>query len=166
MAGRSFPPLDVIPLWSLINDELIELVDLIGEERMNWSPEPKRWNFRGLFLHIMAGRHGMMAAVIKDGLDTPDTLREVQTQQGIKEQVRLSWQRMVAFLTDAKGLAQTYDAMILDQTGPLSGHALAFGQLEHDIHHRGEMYGYLDLLGVEHEEPDTPARVLRVRRAS
>jgi len=164
VTDRPFAPLDITSLWASINDELIELVDLIAEERMNWSPEPKRWNFRGLFLHILAGRHGMMAAIVQDGLDTPDTLREVQTQRGIKEQLGLSWERMVPFLSDTTALARTYDAMILDQTGPLTGHALAFGQLEHDIHHRGEMYGYLDLLGVAHEEPDTPARVLRARR--
>lgn len=163
MRESAFAALDITPLWSRINDEFIELVDLIGEERVNWSPDPKRWNFRGLFLHILAGRHGMMAAVIKDGRETPDTLRLVQTQAGIKEQLRLSWERMLPFLSDEAALARTYDAMVLDQSGPLTGHALAFGQLEHDIHHRAEMYGYLDLLGVAHEEPDTPARVLRER---
>ncbi len=40
------------------------------------------------------------------------------------------------------------------------GHWLAFGHLEHDVHHRADIIHYLDALGIDHPEPDTLARML------
>ena len=161
MTSQTFAPLDITPMWSRINDELIELVDVMPEDKLDWSPSPKLWNTRGILLHIVVGRHGLMAAIVKDGKQAPDILREGQTTDGLKEQLRLSWERMQPFLRDAAKLAAEYELTFGSQTRRLSGHWLAFGHLEHDVHHRADIYHYLGLLGIEHGEPDTIFRTFR-----
>jgi uncharacterized damage-inducible protein DinB len=156
----TFPPLAITPLWAHVNSDLVDLLDLIPEDQLNWSPKPELWNFRGILIHMISGRYGMMAAVVKDGLPVPDILRDGQTSDGLKALLGSSWERMVPFLADPASLAREY-APYPGTTRPLSGHDLAFGQLEHDIHHRADVLHYLAQLGIEHQEPDTLARMAR-----
>jgi uncharacterized damage-inducible protein DinB len=37
-----------------------------------------------------------------------------------------------------------------------SGHWLAYHLLEHDVHHRADIFAYLALLGIEHPQVETP----------
>ena len=156
----TYPPLDITPMWARVNEELIELLGLLPDDKLDWSPQPGRWNARGILLHICIGRHGMMQVLVQDGRQSPDVLREGQTRDGLKKQLRLSWERMQPFLSDGDQLAREFDVPFQGKTSRVSGHWLAFGQVEHDIHHRGEIMSYLDMLGIEHREPDTLARRL------
>ena len=166
MSSQTFAPLDITPMWSRVNDELIELVDLVPDDKLDSSPKPELWNFKGILLHVCLGRHLMMEFVVKDGEQSPNVLVEGQTKEGLKEQLPRSWTRMEGFLSDAGLLAREYEALILGESGLLTGHALAFGQREHDIHHRADILHYMRELGLAHEEPDTLARVMRERRGS
>lgn len=47
MAIKTYPPLDITTYWADLTDHLIELVDLVPDGKMNWSPSPEVWNFRG-----------------------------------------------------------------------------------------------------------------------
>jgi uncharacterized damage-inducible protein DinB len=157
----AYVPLDITAYWALVNDDLVEAVDRLSEEQLNWSPRSELWNFKGILLHVCLGRHGMMSGTVQDGQEMPDVLGLGQTKDGLKKQIRISWQRMEPFLCDADALAREYDAQVLSEEGRLTGHALAFGQLEHDIHHRADILHYFRELGIAHGEPDTLERVLR-----
>ena len=160
MNAPSYPSLNITPLWSHVNNDLVDLLAALPEDKLEWSPEPRLWNAKGVLLHIIIGRYGMMAAVVQDGLPVPDILRDGQTGAGLQELLRSSWQRMQPFLADPAQLDRAYGPYP-GATRPLDGHALAFGQLEHDIHHRADIYRYHGLLGIAHEEPDTLARIAR-----
>jgi uncharacterized damage-inducible protein DinB len=166
MTTVSYPPLDITSLWAMVNDELIGLLDLIPDDQLNYSPKPELWNFKGLFIHMVFGRHGMMNGIIQDGQGMPEVIKLGQTKEGLREQLRASWLRMEPFLRSQEQLDHEYEAVILNETGRLNGHGLAFGQLEHDLHHRADICHYLRELGIAHEEPDTPARVLREQMAT
>ena len=133
----TYAPLDGTALWAEINEEFVELIDLLQDDKLDWSPKPELWNARGIFLHILTGRNFLMEKVVQDEETTPNLIQEVQTANGIKEQMRLAWRRMGPFLSDSEKLARDYDVPVLTGgTRRLSGHWLAFGHLEHDIHHR------------------------------
>ncbi len=157
----TYPPLDITPMWERVNDDLIEIVDLFGEERLGWSPTPERWNARGILLHCIIGRFYLSSGVIEDGKPNPDSLILGQTSEGLQSQLRASWERMAEFLKREELLTREYDVPYQEKTVKLSGHWVAFGLLEHDIHHRGELVGLLDLLGIEHAEPDSVERRLK-----
>jgi hypothetical protein len=148
-------------MWERTNDELIELVDLFGDQHLNWSPKPERWNARGILIHCIFGRFGISGLVIQDGKANPDPLKEGQSVEGLKSLLRSSWQRTAEFIGNDKLLGGEYVVPYEGNTAKLSGHWLAFGLLEHDIHHRGELIGLLDQLGIPHAEPDSVERKLK-----
>jgi uncharacterized damage-inducible protein DinB len=169
MTGPSYPPLDLTAQWSRLNDGLIDLVDYIPDDKMNWSPREDLYNFRGILLHVALSRHGWLGSTVQDGeqvagsSDIPTIVRHVigegQTKDGIKEQLRLSWQRLERFLSQPDKLAATYrdwPDVEDDRHEEHTGHWIAFHLLEHDVHHRADVFHYLALLGIEHPEVETP----------
>jgi uncharacterized damage-inducible protein DinB len=160
-----YPPLAITPLWALVNDDIIALLDALPEDKLNWSPRPELWNAKGILIHLCFGRYGLMGMIVKDGKEGPDVMRQGQTKAGLRELLHLSWERMEPFLRDEAALEREYEAMTLGETGMLTGHELAFGQIEHDLHHRADILHYLRELGIAHDEPDTLLRVIRERKA-
>jgi uncharacterized damage-inducible protein DinB len=156
MTSATYPPLHITGYWAKLNGHLLQLVDVIPDDKMNWSPKPELWNFRGILLHIAGGRHGWLGNSAKDGEPIPDVLRLGQTRAGMKEQLRLSWERLDRFLSDPAKLVATYEGMYFGEPYSFTGHWLAYHLLEHDIHHRADIFHYLALLGIEHPQVETP----------
>ncbi len=152
MTTAPYSRLDIAPFWGHFNENLIKLVDLVPDDRMNWSPKPELWNFRGILLHIAATRDGWLGSTVKDGVDAPDVWRTVRTKAEIQEAYRRTWQRVERFLRDDAQLAAEYP----DDDGAVSGHWIAFHLLEHDLHHRADIFHYLALLDVPTPDVGTP----------
>ena len=68
-------PLDIVPFWARPNDQLITLVDVIPDDKLNWSPKPELWNFRGILLHIAGARDYWMGRIVRDGDRAPSAQR-------------------------------------------------------------------------------------------
>jgi uncharacterized damage-inducible protein DinB len=153
MADR-YPPLDISSYYANVTDHLIALADCIPDDKLDWSPRPELWNFKGILIHVANARHGWLGYTVRDGEPTPDVLREGQTRDGLKEQLRLSGERLQRFLADPAKLAGSY--VDDDRSETLTGHWIAFHLLEHDIHHRANIFDYLALLGIEHPQIETP----------
>ena len=49
--------LDFGPGWQATNDNLVELVDLFGEARLDWTPQPTEWSARTIYAHIIGARY-------------------------------------------------------------------------------------------------------------
>jgi uncharacterized damage-inducible protein DinB len=157
MTASTFAALDIVPNWARLNDTIIQLVDYIPDDKLNWSPKPELWNFKGILLNICMARQNWLGGVIKDGEATPDILREAQSRDGMKQHLRLSWERVERFLSDPAKLAATYRDVYPDgEPYSLSGHWIAYHLLEHDIHHRADIFHYLALLGIETPDVGTP----------
>jgi uncharacterized damage-inducible protein DinB len=149
----TYPPLHITEYWSDLTEHLIELVDLVPEGKMNWSPAPEVWNFRGYFLHIAAARHHWLENAVRDGEGWPDIYRQGQTNEGLKTVLRESWERTLRFLSDSAALNAHYspppdDPGYLDPE-TFDGHFIAYHRLVHDVHHQGDILRHFDLLGVE-----------------
>lgn len=157
----AFAALEIAPMWARVNDELIELLGLFPDDRLDWSPEPSRWNARGILLHVCIGRYVFTRPALPEAGEPPEVLKEGQTRGGLEGQLRASWRRVGAFLSDPALLAREYDTPFQEKTVRVSGHWRAFGLLEHDIHHRADLVNYLDLLAIPHREPDQFVRRLQ-----
>ncbi len=149
---KYFPRIDITPTWARFNNELIRLVDYVPDDQLNWSPKPELWNFRGILLHIAAARDGWLGRDVKDGVEAPDVWRTVRTKAEIQAAFRRTWERLESFLGDQHKLDATYT----EEGQTLSGHWIAFHLLEHDIHHRADIFHYLALLGIETPDVGTP----------
>ena len=148
----TYPRIDITPIWARHNDSLIALVDRIPDEQMNWSPRPELWNFRGILLHIADARNTWMTFTVKDGEEAPNVWQTVRSKPEIQAAFARTWQRVERFLSNADALNATYP----DDGNIVTGHWIAFDLLEHDIHHRADIFHYLALLGVDTGDVGTP----------
>lgn len=151
----TFPPLAITRYWASVNGQLIGLVDLIPSDKLDWSPKPELYNLKGILIHISSARNTWLTRDVNDGQTSPDVMREGQTKEGLKEQLRLSWARMERFLGNQGQLDATYD-IPLEPVQRRDGHWIAYHGLEHDIHHRADIFHYLALLGIAHGEIEAP----------
>ena len=153
MSDSEFARVDITPVWARFNDELIRLVDYVPDDKLDWSPKPEMWNFRGILLHIAATRYGWMSLDRPEGGQLAgDVWRTLRSKAEIQEAYRRSWDYLAPFLGDEAKLAATYN----DEGQIVSGHWIAFHLLEHDIHHRADIFHYLALLGIETPDVGTP----------
>ena len=150
----TYPPLDITAQWGRLNDGIVRLVDYIPDDKLNWSPRPELWNFRGILVHMATARHNWMIRDVKDGEISPDVLRDARTKEDLKRHLQISWERLLRFLSDPNKLAGTYKG--IHEPDTLTGHWIAFHGLEHDIHHRADIFHYLALLDIEHPDVGTP----------
>jgi uncharacterized damage-inducible protein DinB len=139
-------------VWARSNESLIKLVDYVPDDKLNWSPKPDLWNFRGILLHIAAARESWLGELIKIDGDQLDVWGTVRSKQQIKDAYVHSWGRVAQLLADQQKLDATYQ----DDEGAVTGHWVAFHLLEHDIHHRADIFHYLALLGIETPDVGTP----------
>ncbi|MEX2245990.1 MAG: DinB family protein [Dehalococcoidia bacterium] len=151
------PHLDVTPTWANLNQSLIRLVDHVPEDRINWSPKPELWNFRGILLHIADARDNWLGSTVRDGTEWTAVWHKVRSKPEIQEAFRRTWTRLERFLSDPALLDATYDTVDAGEPPDMKpGHWIAFHLLEHDIHHRADILHYLALLGIETPDVGTP----------
>lgn len=146
----SFPPLDISGYWHEVNDHLLQIVDLVPDGKMDWSPKEELWNFRGILIHASDARDRWMTFDVQDGEPHPNIWTTARTRDDLKRELTRSFARLQRFLANQGQL----DAKYTDDDHPEwpahNGHWVAFHLLEHDIHHRAELLQRLALLDVAH----------------
>ena len=159
MSETTFATVDIAAQWGRLNDSIIELVDIIPDDKLDWSPREELWNFRGILAHTAFVRHNWLGNIVKDGepFEDSELFAAIATKAGIKQALRDSWARTERFLSQQANVDEAY-AGYDDVEGEksLTGHWIAFHLLEHDIHHRADIFHYLALLGMEHPQIGTP----------
>ena len=156
MSADSAARLDLVPTWANLNDMLIELVDYVPDDRMQWSPKPEMWSFRHLFQHIAEAREQWMNRAIADGEPDIDVYPNVHSKEDIKAAFDHTWRRIERVFTDQPRLDAVYRDRYWAGAPLRNGHWVAFHLLEHDIHHRADILLYLALLGIETPQVWTP----------
>jgi uncharacterized damage-inducible protein DinB len=147
---------DIGEQWGRMNDSIVALVDYIPEDKLDWSPREDLWNFRGIVAHIAFVRHNWLGNDVKDGESFEDSelFGAIGSKAGIQQVLHDSWARVGRFLSNQALLERMVERDFLDE--PVPGHWVAFHLLEHDIHHRSDIFHYLALLEIEHPDVGTP----------
>jgi uncharacterized damage-inducible protein DinB len=156
VTNTTFPPLNVTTHWADLNQHLMELVDAMPDDKLDWTPAETEWSARTIFQHIVLARLHWMANAVKDGEGMPQSefVLATETKEGLKTTLRESWNRLSRFLGSDELLLRTYEPPPGDPETYLDppafdGHWIAFHRLVHDVHHRATILHYLNLLGVE-----------------
>jgi uncharacterized damage-inducible protein DinB len=147
---------EVLASWQRLNEMLIELVGVVPDERMGWSPKQELWSFERILLHLCEAREQWMVRAIADGEPNIDVLQNVRGKAGIRDAFRRTWERIGRTFADQTKLDATYRDRWWAEAPPRTGHGVAFHLLEHDIHHRADLLLYLALGGVETPQVWTP----------
>ena len=155
MADTAYARLDITRHWATMNDHLIDLIDLIPDDKLGWSPREGEWPFQTILQHLIIARYfGPIMDGRDDGVELSGAIAGTQTKDGIKEQLRHSWEILAEFLSDAERLDADYDPQPSEfeaEPETNDGHYIAYHRLAHDLHHRGTVIDYLGQLGISLE---------------
>jgi len=153
MPKTAYPPLDITAHWGRLNETIAGLVDYIPDDKLDWSPREDLWSFRTILSHVSSTRQNWLT---REGVDREDILAAVSTKDDIKTLLLESWARVERFLSEQRYLDRVYEGARDGREYSFSGHWIAFHLLEHDVHHRADIFHYLALLEIEHPEVETP----------
>ena len=153
MSSEQHGTLDVGTHWGRLNATIAGLVDYIPDDKLDWSPREDLWSFRTILSHVSSTRQNWLT---REGVYREDILAAVSTKDDIKTLLLESWARVERFLSEQRYLDRVYEGIRGDVSYSYSGHWIAFHLLEHDVHHRADIFHYLALLEIEHPEVGTP----------
>ncbi len=144
--------LDIAPFWQSLQADLLRIVDLIPDDKLNWTPKADLWNARGILIHVSDVRDVWLTKGAQDGEPYPNIWQTARSKVDLKRELGRTFERLMRFLTNTVQMDATHpDPGDLNGTPRVrSGHWLAFQLLEHDIHHRAELLQRLALLDIAH----------------
>ncbi len=151
MTDSTSPRIDLTPHWQSVQDSILQIVDLIPEDKLNYAPKEGLWNSRGIIIHVADARDQWLTHTVVDGGEYPNIWTTARTVDDLKRELARTWERLLRFLGNQSQLDAEYDDE--DRNGQIvkvSGHWIAFHLLEHDIHHRAELLQRLAHLDVAH----------------
>ena len=80
----------------------------------------------------------------------------MRSRDDLRRLLRESWAKVGSFLAEERYLDRVYEGSRDGEEYSFSGHWIAFHLLEHDIHHRSDIFHYLALLEIDHPDVGTP----------
>jgi uncharacterized damage-inducible protein DinB len=144
------PRIDITSYWDTVQRDIAHIIDLVPDDKIDWSPKPELWNFRGILIHVSDARDIWMNRDVQDGEGYPNIWTTARTKDDLKRELERTWARLNRFLANQSQLDKAYTEEWQGRTNTFKGHFIAFHLLEHDVHHRAELMQRLALLGVEH----------------
>jgi uncharacterized damage-inducible protein DinB len=146
-----FPPINLTEHWQSVYDSIRRIIDLVPEDKWDWTPREGLWNSRGIAIHIADCRDSWLSFTVKDGEPYPNIWSTVRSTDDLRREHARAWARLQRFLASQEALDAEYEDDWDGKKVMLSGHWIAFHIFEHDVHHRAELLQRLALLGVEHD---------------
>jgi uncharacterized damage-inducible protein DinB len=153
MSPNTFAKLDIAEYWGRLNDTIVELVEYIPEDRLDWSPRADMWDFRTILTHLSGTRASWLT---REVIDHEKVVEGVRSRDDLRRLLRESWAKVGSFLAEERYLDRVYEGSRDGEGYSFSGHWIAFHLLEHDIHHRSDIFHYLALLEIDHPDVGTP----------
>lgn len=136
--------------WGVVRRGLVRALDSLADEQLEFVPREGLWSLGTVARHIAVAEEGWFRyVVIRERDGWPDYAVEdyptVESIKGLLADVRA---RTVAYLEGID--VADVDRVIETPWGEkLSIREIVWHVLEHEIHHRGEIYLMLGLLGME-----------------
>src|SRR5688572_2165340 len=104
MPTKSYQRLNFAPHWEMTNDNLVELIELVPEDKLDWSPAPSEWSMRVIVTHIILARYHDPIVPRPSGSQLSDVVMDCRTKEGLVKHLRSSWEMVAAFLSDPEKL--------------------------------------------------------------
>jgi uncharacterized damage-inducible protein DinB len=149
MTTGLYPPLAISAHWQSVQDDLLRIVDLFPEGKLNFTPKEDLWNSRGILIHVSDARDQWLSRDVQDGESYPNIWTTARTRDDLKRELTRSFERLQRFLGNQAQLDFVHPVNEWHPRG-FDGHWIAFHLLEHDIHHRAELMQRLAHLDIEH----------------
>lgn len=137
--------------WSRVREGLVEALGMLSDDQLSFVPREGLWSLGEVAVHIAGAEAGWFRHPITGELDEwpPDpTFEDHPTVASIQALLAEVHEGTVAYLKSVD--ADELDATFALPWGPEVTYRWAIWHvLEHEIHHRGEIYLMLGLMGME-----------------
>jgi uncharacterized damage-inducible protein DinB len=138
--------------WADVRQGLIQALDLLTDEQLGFRPREGLWSLHETVCHIIGSEDGWFRLVVTHELgsweDADYKPVDFATVAALKDLLSTVHARIEAMYTPG-GDAKLAEIVELPWGPKVSQEWVVWHVLEHEIHHRGEIYLMLGLLGME-----------------
>lgn len=133
--------------WLSHRNALIELVGTFEDQHLNYKPWDNGMSVTELVLHI-TGATGMFVQTVKNGVFTPPAApKPAGSVKELKEIVLAETEQTKA---DLESLTEEQLGQMVEFYGMnMPGITLLESGKDHEIHHKGQLFTYARLVGIE-----------------
>jgi len=133
--------------WMSHRKALLELLNSVQDQHLNYKPWEKGMTLAELALHI-AGSTAMFVQIVKTGsFQPPGEAPKPASADELRAAVQAATEQTKAdleSLTDAQ-----LEQIVEFKTMKMPGGAMLEMAKEHEIHHKGQLFTYARLLGID-----------------
>ncbi len=141
---------DIYRYWPQVRQSLYQVMDMVTDAQLDFCPREGLWSLGTVARHIAEVEDGWFRHLVTHELaDWPHfDASDYATVASIKELLAEVHARTLTYLEalDEETLVRPFELPGLGQT---TIRWVAWHVLEHEIHHRGEIFMMLGLLGME-----------------
>lgn len=135
-----------IQSWMSHRQALLELLERLSDEHLNFRPWEKGMSLSELVLHISASSE-MFSTIVQTGSFKQPASHEVNSVSELKQVVQ-------AETDDTKNKIAPLSDEHLEQTAEFNGMKMSGAAMlemlkEHEIHHKGQLFTYARLIGIQ-----------------
>lgn len=135
--------------WNEVRSGLIAALDKINDEQLNFTPRPGLWSLRETVVHIAGTEEGWLRCYTANRWhENPPKAVDYPTIESLK--ILLAKEHAVTEAQFSVNIEATLEQVCLLPWGSkVSMEWAVWHVIEHEIHHRGEIYLMLGLMGTE-----------------
>jgi uncharacterized damage-inducible protein DinB len=135
--------------WSEVRAGLVTALEKLADAQLDFTPRQGLWSLRETVVHIAGTEDGWLRSYTANRWhENPPEARDYPTVESLKNLLAEAHARTQAqFAQDAEGLLE--QICQLPWGGQVSMGWAVWHVLEHEIHHRGEIYLMLGLMSKE-----------------
>ena len=142
--------MDLIPWFERVRERTMRVVACIPPDRVDWTYKEGKFTFGDLMRHLASIERWMFAE---------NAQRKASRYPGHGKELAGGYDEIVAFMRDMHAQSMEIFRALSDEDMKAKcvtpgGAELRVGKwlrsmVEHEVHHRGQIYLYLSILGVE-----------------
>jgi uncharacterized damage-inducible protein DinB len=136
--------------WRGVRKRTVRLLPLVPDERWDWSPGSGRWTFADQFRHL-AGIERWMYAENAEGRPSryPGHGPELAEGGAAIGELTERWHEEACCVFESLSAARMAAKTMTPAGFPITTFKWLRAMIEHEAHHRGQLYLMLGLVGVE-----------------
>ncbi|HKP86830.1 MAG TPA: DinB family protein [Blastocatellia bacterium] len=133
--------------WNRIHKQTARALEAATDDKLDWRPKEGMFTLRELVRHMPEAEHLIVRSALAGSMQKPEL---DLSQSSVSEIVQ-------AFKTSHDQLAEEVSKLTFDQLNEeveafgrkMRRVVLLWGMTEHEIHHRGQLFTYYRLAGIE-----------------
>jgi uncharacterized damage-inducible protein DinB len=134
--------------WRRIHRQTVKLMQVAPDDKYDWKTCESAMTLGGLMNHFPQAEAGLAHAIAHDKMPSERPAPINNTAELIAA-FDASHEAAVALVSTLGPERLSETITPFHPSRPMTREQLLYGMLEHEIHHRGQLYTYLRMLGAE-----------------